>query len=83
MQPRSISIFSHIQNYGYHAIEYAYLISDDYKKLANTKQNLTFNMCCKKNNLIPKSLISKPPIRTPEGYRIVKKNITTLFERIY
>ena len=73
MQPRSNSIFSHIRNYGHDAIKYANLLSDDYKKLANTKQNLTFNMRCKKNNLIPKSLISKPPIRTPEGYRIAKR----------
>ena len=40
----------------------------------NLQETLNFNRRCKNNNIIPRSLIQQPPLRTPEGFRIARSN---------
>ena len=68
-----MSIFSQLRNYDRVVLKTANLILADHKKLANTQKQLKFNLRCKRTNVIPKSLRAKPPIRTPEGYRIAHR----------
>ena len=73
MEPGSQKIFSDIKNCGRTANRIANDIRDDHIKLANAREQLKFNMRCKKNKILPKSLKIRPPIRTPGGYRIANK----------
>jgi len=72
MEPRSSSIFTDIRCFGHQASKIADNICKDHVQLANTQEQLIFNIRCKKYKVIPKSLRMKPPIRTPEGFRISK-----------
>ena len=83
MNPRSQnSIFSTISSYGDPAKKIANQISKNHVKLANTQEQLKFNLRCKKNDVIPKSLMSPPPIRTPGGFRIAKNTAKMYLQEI-
>ena len=46
------------------ACEYSHVSEN----LAKVRQQLNFNLRCKRNNVLPQSLVLKPPIRTPSGW---------------
>ena len=40
----------------------------------NIQETLTFSKRCKRNSILPRSLLQRPPINTPEGHRIAGAN---------
>ena len=40
----------------------------------NIQETLYFNKKCKSNNILPKSLLQRPPIRTPQGFQVARGN---------
>ena len=82
MEPGSLTIFSQLRNYGRVVLKTANFIFSDHKKLANTQEQLKFNLRCKKTNVIPKSLRVRPPIRTPGGYRIAQRTSKHYLEEL-
>ena len=49
------------------------LYDETHKKLATVQEQLNFNLRCKHNDVLPKSLILQPPIKTPLGFSTAKK----------
>jgi hypothetical protein len=72
MEPRSPTIFANIRTYGRNVLLIANDICEDHVRLATTQEQLKFNLRCKKSEVLPKSIRTKPPIRSPEGYRIAR-----------
>ena len=57
-------------------------ISKNHVKLANTQEQLKFNLRCKKNDVIPQFLMSPPPIRTSGGFRIANNTAKMYLQEI-
>ena len=68
MNPASPSAFTIIRRFGREANKFANELCDVHLRLVYAKEQLKFNLRCKRNNIVPKSLRSSPPIRTPQGF---------------
>ena len=44
-----------------------------HQRLAIAQEQLKFNLKCKHNNVLPKSLIMTPPIYTPQGFATARR----------
>ena len=74
MIPR-FSIFSIILTYfgaNSHKITNNYV--DETLRNINIRETLTFNKRCKRNNIIPTSLLQRPPLQSPLGHKISRQN---------
>ena len=78
MQPGSLSIYATIKTYSREAYNLADHLSKNYRRLTISREQLIFNLRCKKNNILPKSLRFQPPLRTDKGF-----NISRSFGRKY
>ena len=63
--------FTLIRQYGYEIYNEAKQLCETSEKLATAKEQLTFNIKCKRNKVLPKSLRFKPPIKNHELRHIV------------
>ena len=72
MEPRS-PIFLRIKQRGPEIYKKACEYCKIHEKLSETREALNFNLRCKRNDLLPKSLRFRPPIRTPSGWAIAKR----------
>ena len=67
MQPERPT-FQDIRNFGEESYLLVKQLCDSKVKLAKARQQLTFNLRCKRSRVLPKSLRFKPPIRTAEVF---------------
>ena len=70
MNPGSPSAFTIIRRFGREANKFANELCDVHLRLVYAREQLKFNLRCKRNNIVPKSLRFRPPIRTPQGFAI-------------
>ena len=68
-----IPLFQRIRSYGSTVYSEAARYCEASEKLAVAREQLKFNLRCKRNNVLPKSLKFQPPIRTQEGYRCARR----------
>ena len=68
-----IPLFQRIRNHGSTAYQDATFYCEAHEKLAIAREQLRFNLRCKNNNLLPRSLQSNPPIRTKEAFDIARQ----------
>ena len=75
MNNSRISIyFILITYYGRYSQKLANSYTNETLRNINIRETLTFNKRCKKNGVLPKSLLQRPPLHTPLGHRIAKQN---------
>ena len=67
-------IFSEIQTYREAVYKQARDVCDQHVKLAVAREQLKFNLKCKRQNVLPRSLIFQPPIKTNEAYNIASNS---------
>lgn len=72
MNPGSPSIFHIIRRYGKNANKLSNDLLKLHLQLTTIREQLKFNLKCKRNNILPKSLRFRPPIRNPQGYYTAK-----------
>ena len=70
--PGSPSIFNIIRRYGREANKNANFLYKFNLQLIKAREQLKFNLRCKRNEILPKSLRFRPPIRTAQGYSVAK-----------
>ena len=70
-QPRR-PLFQEIKFRGLNLYRNACAYSQLHETLASTRSQLRFNLRCKKNNVLPRSLIFRPPIRSPSGWQTAR-----------
>ena len=74
MIPR-ILIFATINLvYGRDTLKTANKFCDAHLKKVRLQETLRFNKKCKKNNILPASLLQPPPTKTRKGFRISENN---------
>ena len=74
MIPR-ILIFATINLvYGRDTLKTANKFCDAHLKKVRLQETLRFNKKCKKNNILPASLLQPPPTKTRKGFRIAENN---------
>ena len=69
-------IFTSLRRIGNEVFKAANDYCDYHVKLAKAKQQLNFNLRCKRTNIIPKSLQMRPPIQTQEAIRYFKDTVS-------
>ena len=72
MNPES-NIFSSIKTHGNSVYNDARRFCDQHTKLAAAREQLKFNLKCKKNRILPKSLRFRSPLQTFTGFQIAKR----------
>ena len=60
--------------YGRDTLKSANKFCDAHLKKVRLQETLRFNKRCKKNNILPPSLLQPPPIKTRKGFRIAENN---------
>ena len=74
MHPR-ISIFSILITYfGRSSRNLANDYIDETLRNINIRETLTFNKRCRKNNLLHRTLLQRPPLQSPLGHKIARQN---------
>ena len=71
--PRRLPLFENLRNCAVYLYEGGCKYSRLMEKLAIIKSNLRFNMRCKHYNILPKTLVMRPPIRTPSGWATARR----------
>ena len=71
MEPRR-PLYQEIKSRSLNLYKKACKYSQLHEQLGTTRAQLKFNMLCKRSNILPKSLIIRPPIRTPSGWRTAR-----------
>ena len=75
LSPGGPSIFNIIRDsYGFPANKAANTLLRMNIQLITAREQLIFNLRCKRNNILPKSLRLNPPIRNAQGYSIARRN---------
>ena len=69
--PSQLRVFSVIRSqYGTQLLQLVRTYFSFGLRLARYKEQLTFNLRCKHLQLLPKSLLVKPLVKTPDGHKI-------------
>ena len=77
-----ISIYSILQDFfGRDTRRLADRYTNELLRNAKIRETLAFNLRCKRTNVIPRTLIQRPPIRSQEGFKIAKQNAMRYLRR--